>query len=184
MAAREPLRRLVSATLALAILTAAPAADAWAKGSAFEPPPAPGTPFVVRGWAHLVDGDTLDIRGIRIRLSGVDAPERGQVCRRDGWLVGCGALATEALARVIGPQEVVCRIEGPGGFGRAAARCWAGRTELGGWMVWAGWAVVAERYTRDPLYLRYQAEARAERRGVWAEPRFILPEDWRRGVRR
>jgi hypothetical protein len=56
-------------------------------------------------------------------------------------------------------------------------------SSLRGWS-WAGWAIVARRYTQDPLHLRYEAEARAERRGVWADPRFIPPDEWRGGRRR
>jgi endonuclease YncB( thermonuclease family) len=33
------------------------------------------------GRASIVDGDTLDIRGERIRLWGIDAPESAQLCR-------------------------------------------------------------------------------------------------------
>ena len=45
-------------------------------------------------------------------------------------------------------------------------------------MAWAGWALVSERYNRVPDYVRFQAEARAERRGLRAS-RGIHPEDWR-----
>lgn len=173
-----------AACLALLLGLAAPTPPANAKGDAFAPPPAPGAPGVLRGPARVVDGDTIEVRGVRIRLHGADTPERGQTCVRDRRRMDCFAAAADALRYLIGRSEVLCEWAGDGGFGRAAARCWAGRTELGAWMVWAGWAVVAERFTQDPLYLRYQAEARAERRGIWADPRFIPPEEWRRGRRR
>jgi hypothetical protein len=35
------------------------------------------------GRASVVDGDTLDIHGTRIRLWGIDAPETSQLCRGD-----------------------------------------------------------------------------------------------------
>lgn len=167
-----------------ALLLAAPAVPAVAKGTAFEPPPAPGTPGLRRGAVRVVDGDTIDMGGDRIRLHGIDTPERGQTCVRDRRQMDCFAAAGQALHYLIGRSEVLCQWVGDGGFGRPAARCWAGRTELGAWMVWAGWAVVARRYTQDPLHLRYEAEARAERRGVWADPRFIPPDEWRAGRRR
>lgn len=176
------MRRVAGLALLLA-LTALPA-PVLAKGGAFAPPPAPGAPDVLVGRARVVDGDTLDIRGVRIRLHGVDTPERGQTCTRDRRRMDCYAAATQALEHLIGRSEILCSWVGDGGFGRVAARCWVGRTELGAWMVWAGWAIVARRYTQDPLHLRYEAEARAERRGVWADPRFIPPNEWRGGRRR
>ena len=33
------------------------------------------------GQASVIDGDTLEIHGTRIRLWGIDAPESGQLCR-------------------------------------------------------------------------------------------------------
>ena len=35
------------------------------------------------GQAGVIDGDTLEIHGTRIRLWGVDAPESSQLCRGD-----------------------------------------------------------------------------------------------------
>jgi endonuclease YncB( thermonuclease family) len=35
------------------------------------------------GQASVIDGDTLEIHGSRIRLWGIDAPEAGQFCRGD-----------------------------------------------------------------------------------------------------
>jgi hypothetical protein len=44
------------------------------------------------GQASVIDGDTLEIHGTRIRLSGIDAPESTQLCRGDDSLqYRCGA---------------------------------------------------------------------------------------------
>ncbi len=182
LAAGQPAVRRASWLVLL--LALAPAVPALAKGDGFVSPPAPGTPGLLRGPARVVDGDTIEIGGVRIRLHGVDSPERGQTCTWDRRRMDCFAAAGQALDYLVARSEVLCEPIGDAGFGRIAARCWVRRTELGAWMVWAGWAVVAERYTRDPQYLRFQAEARAERRGVWRDPRFIPPDEWRAGRRR
>lgn len=36
----------------------------------------------IAGVASVIDGDTLEIHGHRIRLHGIDAPESAQRCRR------------------------------------------------------------------------------------------------------
>jgi endonuclease YncB( thermonuclease family) len=44
------------------------------------------------GQASVIDGDTLEIHGTRIRLWGIDAPESSQLCRgEDSLQYRCGA---------------------------------------------------------------------------------------------
>ena len=59
-------------------------------------PDAASTPLT--GRAQVVDGDTLEINGVRIRLEGIDAPETAQSCGRR-WLGqwSCGRSAVTAL---------------------------------------------------------------------------------------
>ncbi len=58
----------------------------------------------VAGTASVIDGDTLEIHGQRIRLHGIDAPESRQLCRLDGKPWQCGKDAANALAEKIARQ--------------------------------------------------------------------------------
>jgi endonuclease YncB( thermonuclease family) len=50
------------------------------------------------GQASVIDGDTLEIHGTRIRVFGIDAPEADQLCRdEDSNLYRCGQKASNAL---------------------------------------------------------------------------------------
>src|SRR3981081_277464 len=50
------------------------------------------------GQASIIDGDTLEIHGTRIRLWGIDAPETAQLCRgEDSLPYRCGAKAANEL---------------------------------------------------------------------------------------
>ena len=70
--------------------------------------PALGAEPVV-GRASVIDGDTIEIRGTRFRLQGVDTPEHAQLCRdRSGKEYRCGQVAANALADKIGAGNVAC----------------------------------------------------------------------------
>jgi endonuclease YncB( thermonuclease family) len=44
----------------------------------------------ISGTALIVDGDTIAISGIKVRLSGIDTPEKNQTCRKAGVTWECG----------------------------------------------------------------------------------------------
>ena len=76
------------------------------------------------GQASVVDGDTLEIHGTRIRLWGIDAPETTQLCRNDESLqYRCGAKAANDLDAFIARRPVDCLPVRLDQYGRTVAVC-------------------------------------------------------------
>jgi endonuclease YncB( thermonuclease family) len=74
------------------------------------------------GQASIVDGDTLEIHGTRIRLWGIDAPESTQFCRGDDSLqYRCGAKAANDLDGFIARRTVSCIPVSLDQYGRTVA---------------------------------------------------------------
>lgn len=133
---------------------------------------------VLTGVASVIDGDTLEVHGQRVRLHGIDAPESDQPCIGPDlkpWR--CGQKAALALADRIGRDAVVCRRVATDRYGRAVATCQENGQDLNAWMVSQGWAVAYRQYALD--YVAAENEARAAGRGIWSS-RFEMPWDWRR----
>lgn len=140
--------------------------------------PLPPEPPAIVGRASIVDGDTLEIRGQRIRLWGADAPESRQTCERGGATYRCGADAANALSRWVGQRTVTCFPQGrPDRYRRIVARCRVGGVDMGSWLIRRGHALDFQRYS-GRAYATDEAAARSARAGMWAGE-FQPPWEWR-----
>jgi endonuclease YncB( thermonuclease family) len=83
------------------------------------------------GVVRVLDGDTFDCDGRRVRLAGIDAPELPGHCRegRD-CTPGDPFAATRNLERIVAFARVECRGSDIDVYGRVVARCRAGRQDL------------------------------------------------------
>ena len=134
------------------------------------------------GHPRVVDGDTLHFGEDKVRIEGIDAPERHQKCRNaHGEMYGCGNEATEALKARIGQKEVVCEGDSRGRYGRLIGTCYfSDGVDLNGWMVSKGHALAYRRYSTE--YVDVEEDAKAEELGIWGGE-FVEPWKWRRGER-
>ena len=115
----------------------------------------------VAGHPRVIDGDTLDFGGVRVRLDGMDAYERNQLCGAHR----CGQMAQSALTALIGDARVRCDATGTDRYRRMLAICRVGGRDLGQAMVQAGYAVVDPRFSQ-----RYKPDEEAAiraGRGLW-----------------
>jgi endonuclease YncB( thermonuclease family) len=91
--------------------------------------------------ATVLDADTLEVAGERVRLIGIDAPEGEQLCQADGHDWPCGQVATAAVCEMVGGDSVSCAVYGRDRWGRALAECFQEEHSLNAAIVRAGWAL-------------------------------------------
>jgi len=132
------------------------------------------------GTARVIDGDTIVVGDLRIRLHGIDAPEIKQVCTRAGSTYRCGEFAARALTNMTEGRTLRCEQKDIDRYKRIIAVCRTAETDLNAWMVRGGYAVAYRYYSPD--YVSLENAARSEGKGVWSG-QFVMPWDWRRGTR-
>jgi endonuclease YncB( thermonuclease family) len=136
----------------------------------------PATAETVAGPPTVIDGDTLHVGDEKLRLFGIDAPERDQACTAGTRAWACGAWAARELAAKAG-DWVECRGDTRDRYGRLLATCDASGGDLGAAMVAAGAATAYTRYS--DAYADIEAFARAKEAGIWGGG-MLAPEDHRR----
>lgn len=134
----------------------------------------------VIGEARVIDGDTLQIAGERVRLNGIDAPESKQSCSIAGVGWACGESAKRMLMNATNGRVVTCKGDKRDRYGRLLATCFVGTQDINARMVREGWALAFRRYSKE--YVPEEAEARATGSGVW-QGQFVDPAEWRRESR-
>lgn len=137
----------------------------------------PMASLAMQGVVRVIDGDTFDLGGERIRLFGIDAPEGDQICDLSGQAWACGTWATEVLTEVIRGHQLACKPVERDRFGRSVAICTAGGQDVAEAMVSRGAALAYRRYSAR--YIAAERIAKAGSVGLWAA-RMDTPEAHRK----
>jgi endonuclease YncB( thermonuclease family) len=160
-------------------------ATAWSTPTKAEPASTPTAPatlpaqFVAR-CVGITDGDTLRVlyvdgdtkSEIKIRLNGIDAPEKGQPF---------GEQSKQALSTLAFGKDLTVNATGRDYFGRLLAWLSIGSTPINATMVKDGFAWWFRKYARDNTELaEAEADARDNRRGLWIDAAPVAPWEWRR----
>ncbi len=134
----------------------------------------------IDGPAAVITASILKMRGIYIKLLGIDAPDPGQTCAdHHSNAYYCGRRALIWLQNWLGNRPVRCHVVGDVVNNRATGVCFTdnGRYDIAAVVVNAGWAVA---YTQNTtVYVPYEQQAAENRRGLWSG-RFYKPWDWRK----
>lgn len=127
------------------------------------------------------DGDTLTClttakQQIKVRLAEIDTPESKQPY---------GNRAQQSLAAMVFSKDVRLDVQDTDRYGRRVARVYQGNTDVNAEQVRQGAAWVYRQYLKDRSLLDLEAQAEAQKRGLWALPEAerVPPWEWRRVAR-
>lgn len=128
------------------------------------------------------DGDTIRDGDIRIRLWGIDAPEKSQKCLKQGEEYSCGMTAKSILSKLLYMDSVECEKVAIDRYDRIVALCKVGPFDINKGMVNMGWALDYSQYSKG-YYKPDEEIAQKNKSGIWGMA-FDKPSDWRKGHRR
>lgn len=136
----------------------------------------------ITGVTSVIDGDTIEIHGQRIRFNGIDAPESKQYCDdAKGFEYPCGRGAAQALDGFLAASKPVhCSFVSWDRYARFVGDCRrADGTSVASRMVAHGHALDWPRFSHG-TYAKQQAKAEAAKLTLWVG-KFQTPWDWRTG---
>ena len=141
---------------------------------------------LISGVAKVIDGDTIRIKNKKIRLFGIDAPEKKQKCRKPRLTIlfltfnkdyPCGEISTLKLKQKINDKFVTCKSTNLDRYKRFIAECFKNKTNINKWMVRNGYAVAYKKYSKK--YLASENFAKDNEMGLWIGS-FQMPWEWRK----
>ncbi len=141
---------------------------------------------IISGIAEVVDGDTIKINKKKIRLFGIDAPEKKQLCKKIFLSISfislnknypCGKISTERLKKRINNKLISCKSSGRDRYKRYIAECFEGKKNINAFMVLNGYAVAYRKYSSK--FISYENTAKKEKLGLWAGS-FEMPWEYRK----
>lgn len=123
---------------------------------------------------NITDGDNLTViinnEWVRVRLAGIDAPETNQPF---------GTRSRQSLSDLCFWDKVTVSPKGKDQYGRMFAKVRCGDVDAGEEQVRRGMAWVYDRYVEDLALNPLEEEAKAAKRGLWADPYSSPPWEWR-----
>lgn len=132
------------------------------------------TTVIIAVVVGISDGDTLtvlhDQQPIKVRLAEIDAPEKAQAF---------GSRAKQSLSDMCFGKTAEVSTQTRDRYGRTVARVRCDGIDANAEQVRRGMAWVYTKYSRDPSFPPLEQEARAERRGLWADAYPVPPWEWR-----
>ena len=142
---------------------------------------------LVEGKAKVTDGDTIKVKGKKIRFSGIDSPEsyyRGkkQACYLNEIKILCGDIAKTKLKEKIKNNSVSCKIEkNKDVYKRFLGECFLNGESLSKFMVRNGYAFDFKKYSKNK-YAKDEKHAKDNKLGFWTM-KFEYHWVWRDKVR-
>jgi endonuclease YncB( thermonuclease family) len=125
----------------------------------------------------VVDGDTIHLKGKKIRFTGIDTPELKQTCIKEETNYYCGITAKQLLIDKIADNTVECIIEGKDQYKRTLAECFVNNESLSSYLVRSGYAFAYRKYSKK--FIEDENYAKANKLGMWSM-QFDYPWDFRR----
>ena len=124
----------------------------------------------------VIDGDTIKLGDIKIRFSGIDAPEIKQTCIASEGKVACGKISKDTLIAKVTNNKISCTDEGKDVYGRVLGECFVNGESLSSFLVREGFAFAYRKYSNK--YIQDEEYAKSNKLGMWSME-FEYPWDFR-----
>lgn len=124
----------------------------------------------------VLDGDTVKLRSdwhiYKIRLAGIDAPEKQQAY---------GVQSKIYLEHLIADKDVSIKVLSCDQYGRYVGKIYLNGKDINGEMIRSGYAWHYNHFDSNPVYAGFMLDAQRSNRGLWQEVHPTPPWIFRKG---
>lgn len=124
----------------------------------------------------VLDGDTVKLRSdwhiYKIRLAGIDAPEKQQAY---------GVQSKIYLEHLIADRDVSIKVLSCDQYGRYVGKIYLNGKDINGEMIRSGYAWHYNHFDSNPVYAGFMLDAQRSNRGLWQEVHPTPPWIFRKG---
>ena len=134
----------------------------------------------ISGKAFALDGDSLTIKKIKIRLNRIDAPEFSQEClNAKSQQYQCGLVSKNFLINLVKNQEVVCYYQKLDIYNRILGDCYIDKLNINNHLLANGMAIIYDFNDATSQEIELEKIAKEQQKGIWQGP-FELPKTYRK----
>jgi len=134
----------------------------------------------ISGKAFALDGDSIVIKKIKIRLNGIDAPEFSQEClNAKSQHYKCGLISKNFLINLLKNQEVVCHYQKLDIYNRILGDCYIDKLNINHHLLSNGMAIIYDFNDATKQEIELEKTAKEQQQGIW-QGAFELPKTYRK----
>ena len=133
----------------------------------------------IKGFASVIDGDSIMVNNKKIRLAAIDAAELDQKCfKKEIIKYDCGNESYKFLKNIVHKKHIKCYYNNKDIYNRYLGKCFVKNININEEILKNGMAIIYNFTTSSNRLKNFELQARGNKLGLWRGS-FLEPKKYR-----